>query len=95
MATQSKVASTRRKSKPNPKVVANVVYITPELRKEFAAYEWRTAVKEYVLSLSNHERNICKKLMLFVGEKPDDRVALDPCAVIPFPSIKVSQGAQA
>jgi hypothetical protein len=76
---------TRRKSAMNLKVVANIVHITPERRKAFADHEWHEATKVFILSLSDHEKDICRKAMLLVQNVPVRRERLYDCKVITFP----------
>jgi len=45
MSTPSKVTSPRRKTvKVIPNVVANIVFINPEIRKQQAYKDWQTAL---------------------------------------------------
>lgn len=75
----------RRKSAINPKVVANIVHMTPERRKAFARHEWLEATKTFILTLSDHEKNICSKVLLFAQNNPKNGEPLYDCKVIAFP----------
>ncbi|MBL8499645.1 MAG: hypothetical protein LZF63_06780 [Nitrosomonas sp.] len=84
-------ARTRRKTKsaPNPKVVANIVFINPETRKQQAYKDWQKTLREYVHTLSNDEVTLVRKCMTFICAEPDKRDYLHgKCPVIPFSAIR-------
>lgn len=82
-------ARTRRKPKSVKvitNVVASIVFINPEIRKQQANADWSTALRRYVDTLSNDEVTLVKKVLAFTLAKPKNREYLHgPCPVIPFP----------
>ncbi|PTQ83683.1 hypothetical protein [Nitrosomonas ureae] len=94
MANKSKVASATlkartRKSKEKhlvTNVLANIVYISPELRKVRSKEDWDAALRLYINTLSCDEKTIVQKCMEFVLAKPAHKEFLrEPCPVISFP----------
>ena len=84
-AKATRKAHLRNKSRINPKVIANIVFIPPETRKIRALSDWDTAFRSYVNTLSNDEQTIVKKCLLFTCAKPENREHLHgKCPVIPF-----------
>lgn len=70
-----------------PNVVANIVFISPELRKEQGLVDWNKAFRTYMDTLSNDETTLVKKCLAFVCATPRNRGYLNgPCPVIQFKS---------
>ena len=87
--TPTPKARSRSKSRINPKVIANIVFINPETRKQQAHTDWLAAFRRYVDTLSNDEQSLVKKCLAFTIAKPINREYLqDRCPVIPFPAMK-------
>lgn len=53
MAAKSTRAPARRKSVSNPKVVANIIHLSVERRKESALEKWGRALQVYLSSLGS------------------------------------------
>lgn len=87
-AKATRKACLRSKSRINPKVIANIVFIAPELRKQQSYRDWNIALRAYFETLSNDEQTLVKKCMAFVCAKPEYREHLHGCCpVIPFPIV--------
>ena len=81
-------ARTHRKSRINPKVIANIIHLSIERRKESARNQWSDALKIYLATLNDNDFNIAQHVVRFIAQKP---CAIDTsylCEVIPFPAIK-------
>jgi hypothetical protein len=68
-----------------PEVLANIVHLSTERRKEAAQAKWSEALKIYLGTLNHNDFNIAEHVIKFVCQKP---LAIDIshlCEVIPFP----------
>lgn len=82
----SKARSRSKSLRINPKVVANIVHLSKERRKEAATEKWHTALKVYIRSLNKHEFDIAKHVLMFISQKPCIVDSSYSCTVIPFKS---------
>lgn len=82
----SKARSRRKSPRTNPKVVANIIHLSYERRKEAAREKWDAALITYVCSLNKHEFDIAKHVMMFVSQKPCLVDLKYSCEVISFKS---------
>ena len=89
MTTPSKVTSPRRKTvKVIPNVVAHIVPMSFERRREDAYANWSEALKIYIGTLNQNDFNIAQHVIRFVSQKPLKAVDTShSCKVIPFPVI--------
>lgn len=90
MATQSKSASARRKSKSVAPVStpANVVHLDPK-RKKLKKYQWQTELIEFMKSLSPDETTLIKRFTNLLCEQPETKHAqLQPGELIQLPAAK-------
>lgn len=69
----------------NPKVMANIVHLSDERKKEHAREKWDIALKAYIFSLDGHEFDIAKHVLMFIKQKPRIIDSSYSCEVIPFP----------
>jgi len=88
MADKSTRALAPRKTKSVslvPNVVASIVFIKPEIRRQQAYKDWNKALRAYVDTLSNDEQTLVSKCLAFIIAKPERREHLhEPCPVMPF-----------
>jgi hypothetical protein len=75
----------RKSSCINPKVIANIVHLSDERKKENAREKWGVALNEYLRSLGHHEFDIAKHVIMFISQKPSLIDSSYSCKVIPFP----------
>ena len=94
MAAKSTRAPARRKTKPislAPNVVASIIFINPEIRRQQACKDWGKALRAYVNTLSDDEATLVNKCLIFILADPKKREYLHgPCPVMPFPVKKES-----
>ena len=69
----------------NPKVIANIIHLSDERKKENAREKWGVALNEYLRSLGGHEFDIAKHVIMFISQKPSLIDSSYSCKVIPFP----------
>lgn len=86
--TPTPKARTRHKSRINPKVVANIVHLSYERRKQAAREKWHLALKVYLSSLDKHEFDIAENVVTFITQRPFLVDKSYSCEVIPFQAIK-------
>lgn len=87
-----KARSRRKSPRINHKVLASIVFINPELRKQQALKDWGAALIAYINTLSNDEQTIVRKCMTFICAEPSKRDYLHGlCPVIQFPANSVNR----
>lgn len=85
MTVKCKATPMRRKSRINPKVIANIIHISPERRKEAVRDKWNLALKYYLSSLDGYEYDIAKHVLMFVMQRPAIVDKSYSCEVICLP----------
>ena len=83
-----------RRRKPNPSVVASILFLSPERRKAETQYRWETALKLYLSSLDFKENNIVDHVLAFIHKKPSFLETYLPSNVIPLFQSKEKQEKQ-
>ncbi len=73
-----------RRRKPNPSVVASILFLSPERRKAETQYRWETALRLYLSSLNHDETNIVDEILAFLHKKPSFLETYLPSNVIPL-----------
>lgn len=95
MAIKSKAASApkprarRKQTRINPKVIANIIHLSDERKKEHAREKWNDALRAYISSLKDEEFDIAKHVLMFVCQRPSIIDSSYSCEVIPFPLLKL------
>ena len=84
----SKKVRTRRKSRINPKVIANIIPLSTERRREDAQHQWSEALKAYIGTLNHNDFNIAQHVMKFITQKQIRIDTSRSCEVIPFQAMK-------
>lgn len=79
-----KSTRTSRRRKPNPSVVASILFLSPERRKAETQYRWETALRLYLSSLNHDETNIVDEILAFLHKKPSFIETYLPSNVIPL-----------
>ena len=95
MSTQSKVASTRRKSKPVLPIspAANVIHIDPKRREEKNMIAYRKLLTDYLNQFTEAEQDIALGFARLMLDKAHmiRRSKPESSEVIPFPTVKNHQ----
>ncbi len=87
-AKATRKAQSRNKSRINPKVVANIIHLSEERKKENARLKWGNALKVYLATLDGNKFSIAEHVMMFISQRPRLSDPTYSCEIITFPSVK-------